>query len=294
MKILVVCGLILAAVESSSHAQDPYADTVISYVPGTGQSASYENSSAALGAPSSVASITAPAFGNTNIVGIGNGGELTLGFNTPVLNDPGGHAEGMDFTIFGNEFFVLGSNGISGIYDHTGLSVWVSEDNITYYELNSTTGADDLFPSEGSGDPGLPVNPALALSSFVGLTPAQALSLYDGSGGGASYSISWADNTSGQPVDLPSISYVRIEGTGGYGYVDAVARAESVPEPAEGYMALIGIGALIFPRWRGKRAGHGRPPSTRSRLNAELISARCVNACGKFPMAAPSELVCSA
>ncbi len=266
MKISVVCGLILAAVGSSSYAQDPYADTVISYVPGTGQSTSYENSGAALGAPSSVATITAPAFGNTNIVGIGNGGELTLGFNTPILNDPVGHADGMDFTIFGNEFFVLGSGGISGIYNHTGLSVWVSEDNITYYELNSTKGADDLFPSEGSGDPGLPVNPALTLSSFVGLTTAQALSLYDGSGGGASYSISWAENASGQPADLPSISYVRIEGTGGYGYVDAVARVETVPEPAEGCVALAGVGAMIFLRRRGKRAGHGWPPRTRSRL----------------------------
>jgi hypothetical protein len=35
-------------------------------------------------------------------------------------------------------------------------------------------------------------------------------------------------------------------------------------------------------------------PRVRSRLNAELINARCVKACGKLPSASPCELVCSA
>lgn len=243
----------LAAV-GSSRAQDPFADSVISYVPGTGESTSFENSSAALGAPSSGATVTAPAFGNTQIVGIGNGGELTVEFDTPILNDPAGNADGLDFTIFGNEFFVLGSGGISGIFDHPGLTVWVSEDNVTYYQLDTPTGADDLYPTEGSGNPTLPVNPAFTLSSFVGLTAAQALSLYDGSAGGASYSISWAENAEGNPVDLPSVSYIKVEGTGGYGYVDAIARVESVPEPGAGVLAVAGMAATaVFGRMRRKR-----------------------------------------
>jgi len=36
------------------------------------------------------------------------------------------------------------------------------------------------------------------------------------------------------------------------------------------------------------------PPSARSRLNAALIRAKCVNACGKFPSASPLGPVCSA
>jgi hypothetical protein len=36
------------------------------------------------------------------------------------------------------------------------------------------------------------------------------------------------------------------------------------------------------------------PPSARSRLNAALINAKCVNACGKFPSASPEDPVCSA
>ncbi len=240
MKTAVVCGLILAAVVSS-RADDPFADAVISYVPGTGLNTSYENSSAALGAPSTGATITAPAYTNTSIVGIGNGGELTVEFDTPILNDPGDHADGMDFTIFGNEFFVLGSKGITGIYNHPGLTVWVSQDNITYYQLASATGADDLYPTAGSGNPELPVNPAFTLSSFVGMTATQALALYDDSAGGASYSISSAEDASGEPVDLPSISYIKVEGSGGYGYVDAFARVEDIPEPRGPVLTILGM-----------------------------------------------------
>ena len=249
----ICCGLILAAVVSS-RADDPYADTVVSYTPGTGLNTSFENSGAALGAPTGSATITSPAFSNTSIAGVGNGGELTLAFNTPILDDPAGHADGMDFTIFGNEFFILGSKGISGVFNHTGLTVWVSQDNINYYELNSPVGADDLFPSEGSGDAGLPVSPALSLSSFVGLSGSQALSLYNGSAGGASYSISWAEDASGDPVNLPSVSYVRIEGSGGFGYVDSIARVESVPEPGIAMLFLSGFG--IWMACQRKRRGH--------------------------------------
>ena len=262
-----VAGICLAAAfASSSFAQDPYAESVVSYTPGTGINASYEHSSTALGAPDSAATITVPASGTSQFVGVGNGGELTLEFDTPITNDPADHAEGMDFTVFGNDFFSLGSNGISGTYDHTGLSVWVSEDNITYYELNGGLGADSAFPTNGAGDPGLPVNPSLTLSSFVGMTSAQALSLYNGSAGGSSYSLSWAVDSNGDPVDLSSISYVRIEGTGGYGYIDSVARVESVPEPGATGLLLAAIGAVTARRpWRricrGSKSPAGQAPA---------------------------------
>jgi hypothetical protein len=256
---VALCGLLSLGLAATGtlRANDPFADEVISYIPGTGQNTSFENSSSALGAPTSSASITAPPFSNTQIVGIGNGGELTVEFNTPILDDPADHAGGMDFTIFGNEFFTLGSSGISGIFDHTGLTVWVSQDNVTYYELDSSVGADDLFPSEGSGDPGLPVNPTFTLNSFIGMSTSQALSLYDGSAGGASYSISSAEDASGDPVDLSSISYVRIEGSGGFGYVDAIARVESVPEPGTYALAICGL-LLMAIYGRDKIKSHPR------------------------------------
>ncbi len=246
----IVCGLFLA-VAATSRADDPYADSVVSYVPGTGISSSYENTNAPLGAPSSTATVTVPASGTNTIIGIGNGGELTLEFNSPILNDPTDHAYGLDFTVFGNDFFALGGGQISYLYDHPGLTLWVSEDNFTYYQLAAPQGADDSYPTEGSGDPGLPVNPSLSLSSFDGLTPAAAVADYAGSAGGSSYSISWAEDSQDNPVDIPEISYIKIEGTGGYGYVDAVARVESVPEPGE--MALAAIGAVGLITWRRRR-----------------------------------------
>jgi hypothetical protein len=239
-------------------AADPYADQVIGYTPGTGINTSFENTSAALGAPFSSATITSPPFSNTAIIGVGMGGFLTLGFNTPILNDAAGHAGGMDFTIFGNEFFTLSGSTIGGLFNHTGLTVWVSQDNITYYQLAAPFGADDYYPTQGNGDPSLPVNPSLTLSSFMGQTTAQALSLYDGSAGGASYSISWAEDTNGQAVNLPSISYVQIQGTSGFGYVDSVSRVQDVPEPAFAFLGSAGIGILAFRRGPVRHARRAR------------------------------------
>jgi hypothetical protein len=229
-------------------ASDPYADQVTSYTPGTGINTSYENTNAALGAPLSTATITAPPFGTSDIVGVGNGGQLTLGFNTPILNNPTGHAGGLDFTIFGNEFFTLSGSAIGGVFNHAGLTVWVSQDNITYYQLAVPYGADDYYPTQGSGDPSLPVNPSFTLSTFIGQTTNQALSLYNGSAGGASYSISWAEDAGGHSVSIPSISYVQIQGTSGFGYVDSVSRVQDIPEPASAWLASTGVGLLAFRR----------------------------------------------
>jgi hypothetical protein len=238
------------------HAQDNFADQVISYSAGTGINSSFETASAALGMPVSSATITAPPFLNTDLVGVGNGGQLTLAFNTPITNNSAGHAGGMDFTIFGNEFFTISGSTISGIFNHPGLTVWVSQDNVTYYELAAPHGADDLYPTEGSGNAFLPVNPSLTLASFTGQTSAQALSLYNGSAGGASYSISWAEDGGGNAVNLPSISYVKVEGTSGFGYVDAISRVQDVPEPSGAGLVLAGVGMLLGRRrWRGSLEG---------------------------------------
>jgi hypothetical protein len=248
-------GIFFCTASSQVFAQDSYADSVVSYTPGTGISSSYTNSSAALGAPSLTASLTAPAFGNTNIVGVGLGGELTLAFNLPLINDPADHASGMDFTIFGNQFFTLSGTNISGIYDHPGLTVWVSQDDTNFYQLVAPDGlphgADDLYPTQGSGNPLLPVSSSLSLTNFVGQTSAQALALYNGSAGGDSYSISWAQDSLSNAVDLSSISYLMIKGTSGYGYIDGISRVESVPEPSAIVLFFLGLGALLL--YRGCR-----------------------------------------
>ena len=265
MKFLKVCGLLLAAA-LTGHAQDEFADSVVSYVAGSGTNLGFEtafttNTNAVLGAPASGATITVPAYTASQIVGVGTGGEITVEFNTPITNDPVDHADGMDFTIFGNDFFPLNGTTLGGIYNHTGLTVWVSTDDVTFYQLVAPDGlahgADDYFPTEGSGIAGLPVNTSLTPSSFAGITAAQALSLYGGSAGGASYSISWAETASGSAADLSSVSYIKIEGSTGYGYIDAISRVESVqavPEGSNILLILLGGGFLFFMRlgkgWR--------------------------------------------
>jgi hypothetical protein len=239
---------------SSASAQDTYADSVVSYIPGMGISSYYTNASAALGAPDPTASIIAPAYGTTNIVGVGVGGELTVAFSVPITNNAVAHADGMDFTIFGNEFFILSESTISGIYDHAGLTVWVSQDDENFYQLiapeSLSYGVDELYPTDGRGNACLPISPLLSLTNFTGDTAAQALSLYDGSAGGTSYSISWAENTNGSPEDLLSVSYVKVEGGTNYGYVDAISRVENVPEPSELALLFIGVGIMLCYRKR--------------------------------------------
>ncbi len=248
MKIIAACSLLLATA-LVGRAQDNFADTVVSYTPGSTFDSTYQNPNVALGAPTSSATINAPAFATSQIAVINPGGELTLGFNTPIMNDPTDHAGGMDFTIFGNDFFINGSGGkFSGASDHPGLTVWVSQNDVNFYQLQVPNGygADDSFPTQGSGNPLVPVNPSLTLSSFVGLTDAQALSLYNGSAGGASFSISWAVDANGNPVDLSSINEIEIIPTSGYGLVDAVARVEDVPEPTTWALFILGGISLAF------------------------------------------------
>ena len=271
MKITNILAAAFFAACVSARAQDNWADSVVSYVPGTGQNTAYETSGAALGAVTTGMdgatpySISYAAYKTSQIVGVGNGGELTVEFDTPITNDPTDHAGGLDFTIFGNEFFVNGTGGVfSGAYDHAGLTVWVSQDNVNYYELavpssyESDFGADSAFPTNQAGNAFLPVSPSLSLASFTGLTSAQALSLYNGSAGGASYSISWAVNAEGTPVDLSSISYVEVQGSSGFGYVDAISRVEnvqSVPEPSSAAFLMIAATGAIVLLLRSRRGG---------------------------------------
>ncbi|MEP6671211.1 MAG: PEP-CTERM sorting domain-containing protein [Chthoniobacter sp.] len=242
------------------HAANDYADVFVDYSQGSGTSPAFNIPSVALGAPisgvdgSTPYSIVYPAYKNTQIVGVGNGGYLKLGFSTPILNDPVNHAFGMDFTIFGNEFFTPPS-AITGSVGHAGLSVWVSQDNVTYYQLAVPNGygADDWLPTQGSGNPLLPVNPAFTISSFVGLNQAQALSLYNGSAGGASFSLGWAQDSGGNPVNLAAVSYIEIQGTSGAGYVDAIARVQTVPEPGSALFLSAGMGVVLLRRWQRTR-----------------------------------------
>src|SRR5438034_8347740 len=95
----------------SSHGS-PFADAVVSYNPGAGFAPRFTNPAAALGEPSRVNPFGEPTdpfdppYGTNQIVSIGAGGHLVLGFHTPILNHPH-NLDRLDFTIFGNAGFII-------------------------------------------------------------------------------------------------------------------------------------------------------------------------------------------
>ena len=251
-------------VPAIAHAQ--FADGVVAYTEGSGVLAGYNDPTAALGAPSQV---TPGTYGGpvdpfdapylpSQIVGLGTGGgSITLQLDTPIVSDPS-HPFGLDFIIFGHAGFniINGDYSGGGITDgslYTGgtgdVRVSVSADGHTFYSLNPSLApqADGLFPTDGSGNPLLPVNPALTASDFSGLGLSGIRALYAGSAGGAGFSLAWAIDSNGNSVSLASVDYVKldVQDDGTPVYIDAIS---VVPEPATWTLAIAGASLLLLHR----------------------------------------------
>lgn len=241
-------------------ARAQFAGGVVSYAQGTGANPSYNDPTVALGAPSQ---FTPGQFGGpvdpfdaaylpSQIVGLGTGGSITLQFNTPIQHSAA-HAYGLDFIIFGhagfNEDFgnFTATDGSLYTGGTSSVRVSVSADGLTYYLLNLalTPMVDGLFPTDGSGNPFLPVNPALTAADFSGLTLSGIQSLYAGSAGGAGFNLDWAVDGSNQSVALPSVSFVRLENFNDVAYLDAIS---AVPEPTTVALALTAASLLWLQR----------------------------------------------
>jgi hypothetical protein len=256
-----------------------FADAVVDYVPGVlpAASRSFTNATAALGEPSRVTPGTYggpvdpfnPAYLNTQLVSMGAGGSLTVQFNTPIVNDPA-HPFGLDFLVFGSAGFTITNGNYSGggITDGTLLGpstgttrVSVSDDNVTYYPLNSVLAPvfDGNYPTDGGGDFSRPVNPALTAAEFAGKDIAAIQASYAGSGGGAGYDLAWAQDSQGHPVNLSQVRYVRLEVLGGHSEVDGLGLVNPVPEPSAACLAGLGLGRLAW-RWRAGYRRATRPP----------------------------------
>lgn len=241
-----------------------FANNVYDYTQGSGVTGGYNDPTSALGAPST--ETVDPTYGNSpvdpfdapylasQIVGIGAGGSLTLQFNTPIQNNSN-HPYGLDFIIFGHAGFVedfSAGTAVDGSFYTGGTSdvrVSVSADGSTFYTLNPALApqVDGLFPTDGSGNPFLPVNPALTAGDFAGLDLAGIRGLYSGSAGGAGFSLAWAIDSNGQNVSLTSVNYVRLTvlNDGSPAYIDAIS---AVPEPATWTLALTGAGWFLLRR----------------------------------------------
>ena len=235
-------------------ARAQFAENVLSYDPGTGFAAGFTNTSSALGAPASGSGVTpfAPPFSRSQLLSIGAGGEVTLQMDTPILNNAA-DPFGLNFIIFANSFFV--QNGGSGqtattsgtlFYHPASTIIEVSPDDVNWYTLNLALAPQpgQWFPTYGAGNPQLPVNPALANLNFAGMTLGQIESLYGGSAGGTGFSLSWAQDSGGNNVDLASADYVRIEVQSGVLDMDAIS---VVPEP--GTWALIFTAGTVLWIW---------------------------------------------
>jgi hypothetical protein len=246
-----------------------YADRVENYQPGTGFATDFgtglglTNASSALGAP---ARETPGAFGGPvdpfnppylpeQLLSLGAGGSVTLGFAQPMLNDPR-HPFQLDFIIFGNAGFVITNGDYTGggitdgsvFSQSTGATrVSVSVDGSQFLVLDPklAPAVDSYFPTDGSGNFALPVDPNWGALDFGGRDLAGIRALYAGSGGGAGYDLSWARDDQGQPVELASARFVRIEVLNGHAEIDAVA---AVPEPGILTLAFLGLVGMASAR----------------------------------------------
>ncbi|MFO0838214.1 MAG: PEP-CTERM sorting domain-containing protein [Phycisphaerae bacterium] len=266
---------------ASGGAGNPWADKVVSYVPGSTANPSYADANVALGGPErftgesqypSVVSMFGPPYETNEIVSIGEGGSLTIEFDEPITNDPS-HLFGVDVIVFGYGGFIdanypTGQIGVSAALFGTGvIQISVSEDGNNFVLLPGAFNA-GFFPTQGYLDSGpydsapghvlsdftRPVNPALTRAQFAGLTYQQALALYGGSGGGTPIDIA----ASG----LGAVRYVRIEVrddgnpfTTGNAEIDALS---TVPEPSS---SLLFGGAAFACAFRRKKQAvqSGRP-----------------------------------
>jgi hypothetical protein len=272
----LLLGAFILTASLSLRAQ--YASEVISYTPGTGVATEFGTglpfslTSSALGEPSRVTpglfggpvDPFAPAYLREQILSVGAGGSVTVKFAQPI-RDSALNQFGVDFQVFGSAGFVV-TNAFADDFSYIGTPatdgsmfsaqtgesrVSVSTDGITFYELDPalTLPVDGLFPTDGQGNFGVPVNPAFSGLTFAGKSLAEIRALYAGSGGGMGYDLAWARNGSGGAVSLAEISYVRIEVLSGRAEIDGFSAVAAVPEPATWALLAAGVGLVGLRQW---------------------------------------------
>lgn len=176
----------------------------------------------AVGPPSKIATPAVPD--NSSLFSFGWGGYITLGFDKVITHDPR-HPGGYDFIVFGNAFYAGGDETapfrepgyVEVGVDATGRHLYGDGSSVKWYLLKGTPsvssvsgfpiappvygdtviGYADCTPTDGSGDPLVPSDPA-----STSITP--------GSAGGDAFSLAWALDSNGAPVSLAYADFVRV------------------------------------------------------------------------------------
>jgi hypothetical protein len=277
LTLLRVLALATALVIGAPLARAQYATGLVNYTPGTGIAAEfgtgllYNQTSAVLGEPSRFVpgdfggpvDPFAPPYTRDQLLSIGIGGSLTVSFAAPIRN-AAANPFGLDFQVFGGAGFIV-TNDFDADFNFIGTPatdgslfgaqtgstrVSVSADGLTYYTLNPgfAPNLEGFYPSDGQGQFGVPVDPALTGFSFAGKSLAEIRALYAGSGGGVGYDLAWAQDDKGQSVTLSEISFVRLDVLSGRAEIDGLSAVASVPEPAPWALLGLGFGLLLCGR----------------------------------------------
>jgi hypothetical protein len=262
MKSLAVLSGVPGALVSFAAAASPYATSWSSFVPGTGGSATYADPAAALGSPTRFTGVQFgfpgavtpfnPPFDPGEIVSIGKGGSLVLGFDHDVQNRAS-NPFGVDFIVFGNWFYADGGGFASGKFGARNATIEVSKNGSDWFLVPganptsgyATLGYSDLASPYETSPGSVPTDFTKAVDpSFdpIGKTYAEIVAGYNGSGGGTSVDFS--------ATGLEFIRYVRLTNLSdspGSLNIDAIA---AVPGPTTITASLFVIATLIAPRRR--------------------------------------------
>jgi hypothetical protein len=251
--LLLLLALLAPGGIPRGHAQ--FATRVLHYHPGTKNTSLYTNAPVILGEPSRVTPgewggpVTPfyPAYLPSQLLSITAGGSLTVEFDPPIQNLPG-HRFGFDFLVFGGTGFMV-TNDLDPDWNYIGIPttdgslfgvepltgrVQVSTNGVDFITLNpqKIPGLGDVFPTEGTGDFHRPVGDVFNPARFAGMTLGEVQKAYDGAGGGVGFDLDWAQDASGNPIPLASVSVVRLEIDSGEVELDAFTLvATEAPRP---------------------------------------------------------------
>jgi len=247
----------------SANAASAFASSIVSYTPGAGVGAGYNDPTRAIGQPTRLTGIGtdfqsttnpfAPAYESSDLVTVGRGGSLVLAFDHAITNDAA-NPFGVDLLVFGNSFYTDNAGVVDGLFGGFG-TIEVSADGIDWRLITGvaadgacpTLGYSDVtdpFQSTGSvlTDFTRPVDPAFNAS---GKSFAQLIAGYGSSGGGASVDLA--------AVGLESASFVRISVASDSAFtaqIDAISDVSAVPAPA----TLAALSALALGLARRRRS----------------------------------------